>query len=107
MSVTLYTEEEIRLGDTMRIEAEIRDWPAFGADAGALVNPDSHIGKLYKADGTQEGADYTSPVNVSTGKFYQAIDIPSDGVVGDWSFEWSAIKSAKAWTFKIYFEVVA
>jgi hypothetical protein len=88
-------------GSTVRIESTITDFD------GAALDPDSHVIKLLKPDGTQQGSDYTSPTKTATGEYYQDIAVPADGSAGEWSIEWKVTKSSKDSIERVRFKVVA
>jgi len=87
-------------GSTIRAENTIKDFDE------ALIDPDSHIIKLLKPDGTQQGTSYTTPTKTAVGKYYQDMTIPVDGVAGEWSIEWKVTYSAKDSFERIKFKVV-
>jgi len=87
-------------GSTIRVTNTITDFD------GNALDPDSHVIKLFKPDGTQQGSDYTSPTKSATGVYYQDITIPSDGDAGEWSVEWKVTKSAKDSIERVKFKVV-
>ena len=86
-------------GSTIRVQATIRDYDE------KLLDPDSHIIKLLKADGTQEGSNYTSPSG-SSGVYQQHLDIPETGVPGEWTIEWKVTKTSKSSIERVRFKVV-
>jgi len=87
-------------GSTIRVQNTITD---FDGDA---LDPDSHVIKLLKPDGTQQGSDYTSPTKSATGVYYQDISIPSDGAAGEWTVEWKVTASSKDSIERVRFRVV-
>jgi len=87
-------------GSTIRVENVIKDFD------GALLDPDSHIIKLLKADGIQQGTDYTGPTKTAVGNYYQDMAIPADGTAGEWTVEWKVTKSSKDSIERVQFKVV-
>jgi hypothetical protein len=62
------------LGQPVRVSTEVRLLPVPPATVGELVNAGTILLRVRKSDGTPI-ADYTSPVNDSTGKYH--VDIPA------------------------------
>ena len=93
MSVGLNTRDIVHFGETFRVEAETRAFPAFGKEegSGTLTDPSSQAIKLFKPDGTQQGDTETSPTKPDAdGQFTQEFTIPADGPIGEWVIEWTA-----------------
>ena len=87
-------------GSTIRAECVFTDFD------GTSLDPDGHIIKLLKPDGSQQGSDYTNPTG-SGGTYYQTMEIPVDGAAGEWSVEWTAtITGEGSSTERIRFRVV-
>ena len=80
----------VRKGETFRI------YDTFEDEDGTKYDPDTHSIQLYKPDGSAQGSAETSPTNTATGEFYQDLTIPSDGVIGEWAVEWTAVYSSKS-----------
>ena len=87
-------------GSTVRIANTIIDFD------GEPLDPDSHVIRLLKPDGTQEGSDYTSPTKIEKGVYYQDITVPSDGPAGEWTVEWKVTANLKPSKERITFKVV-
>jgi len=77
-------------GTTFRVEANIRNFPSFGEETGALADPDSNSIQLYTPAGAASGSALTSPTKSATGQYYQNITIPAGGATGTWEVIWTA-----------------
>jgi len=105
--------EMMMVGESRMVVATITDYPPPIGD-GAAFDPDSHIIKLIKPDGTQEGDDMTSPSGGSPdnkGTFWQEITIPAGSTenptpTGEWLVEWWVDVAGKLTLERIRFQVV-
>lgn len=93
-------------GSTIKVENEIRDFPAFGEEQGQLMDPDSHVIMITDP----EGADQTGTISVlggdpNVGQFWFFYTIPVDGIKGTWVVEWKAVtgpySGKKSGTFEV------
>jgi hypothetical protein len=71
------TIEKAYAGETVRVQAQIRDWPDYGAEDGTgdLTDPSSASAQLYDPDGDASGSAVAA-TRSNTGKWYVDITIP-------------------------------
>jgi len=97
------------VGDTAIFDNTITDLPS-PIGSGSSMDPDSHIIKLIKPDGEQQGSNMTSPSggegSESTGYFWQKVTIPEDGPTGEWILEWQITVDGEINTQRFRFRVV-
>ena len=99
MSVTL---KVVIRGDTIRCDASITEY-----DGITPLDPDSHLVKLYKPDGVQEGSDEISPTYTNPGEYSQLFTLPADGLPGRWRIRWRETTGGKHGSADVYFDVIA
>lgn len=75
------------LGDTVRMQSEITD-----PDTGAAVSPQTVVVSLIDPAGTTMVDAQSASIKV-TGTYYYDYDIPSDGNVGFWRYNFKATAS--------------
>lgn len=96
-------------GDTAIFDNTITDLPT-PIGTGEAIDPDSHIIKLIKPDGTQEGENMITPNggngSGNKGYFWQAVLIPEDAPTGEWILEWQIFINLERNTERIRFRVV-
>lgn len=100
-------------GESRMVLATMTDYPPPIGDE-APFDPDSHIIKLLRPDGTQEGEDMTAPdggLPSNEGSFWQEITIPAGSTesptpTGEWIVEWWASVAGKLTPERIRFQVV-
>ena len=95
-------------GDTAIFDNTITDLPA-PIGSGSAMDPDSHVIKLIKPDGTQSGVDMSpqgGAGSASTGYFWQKVAISADGPPGEWILEWQIIVDTEKSTERFRFRVV-
>lgn len=110
MSIKL---ETFLAGESRMVEATITDYPPPIGD-GLAFDPDTHIIKLLRPDGTQEGDDMTSPSGGGPGNigtFWQEITIPAGSAedptpTGEWMVEWWVSVAGKLTPERIRIKVV-
>lgn len=86
-------------GSAIRVSNSIKDFDD------TAVDPDSHVIKLFKPDGSQQGSNMTGPTKDATGEFHQDIAIPSDGATGEWMVEWTITLASLDSIERIVFKV--
>ncbi len=91
----------VEFEETFEIEATCTDF-----DNETKIDPDSHLIKLLKPDGTQSGDDAITPDRESLGIFTQRFSIPVDGPAGIWIVKWVYDVSGEKKPKKIRVKVV-